>query len=79
MLDALTDIAGRYMLLLATSTANHAAADPSELGITIVDVRLAMQDCAAIVPEKVWEDQVFDDEEDVRGVELFIELSLIHI
>ena len=61
------------MLLLATSTANHAAADPSELGISITDVRLAMQDCAAIVPEKVWEDQVFDDEEDVRGVEMFIE------
>ncbi|OBT66353.1 hypothetical protein VE03_04840 [Pseudogymnoascus sp. 23342-1-I1] len=73
VLDALTDIAGRYMLLLATSTANHAAADPTELGISIADVRLAMQDCAAIVPEKVWEDQVFDDEEDTRGVDLFIE------
>jgi hypothetical protein len=52
------------MLLLATSTANHAAANPTELGITIEDVRLAMQECAAIVPEKVWEDQVFDGEED---------------
>ncbi|KFY70461.1 hypothetical protein V499_09152 [Pseudogymnoascus sp. VKM F-103] len=73
VLDALTDIAGRYMHLLATSTANHAAADPTELGISIADVRLAMQDCAAIVPEKVWEDQVFDGEEDVRGVEVFVE------
>lgn len=73
VLDALTDIAGRYMLLLATSAANHAATDPTELGITIECVRLAMQECAAIVPEKVWEDQVFDGEEDLRGVELFIE------
>lgn len=73
VLDALTDIAGRYMLLLATSTANYAAANPTELGITIEDVRLAMQECAAIVPEKVWEDQLFDDEEDTRGVDLFIE------
>jgi transcription initiation factor TFIID subunit 3 len=61
------------MLLLATSTANFAALNHDELEITVEDVRMALQECAAIVPEKVWEDQVFDGEEDTRGVDLFIE------
>lgn len=73
VLDALTDIAGRYMLLLATSTSNYAAINHAELEVSIEDVRMAMQECAAFVPEKVWEDQIFDDEEDTRGVDLFIE------
>ncbi|KFY31627.1 hypothetical protein V494_07932, partial [Pseudogymnoascus sp. VKM F-4513 (FW-928)] len=72
VLDALTDIAGRYMLLLATSTAKHAATDPEEMGISVTDVRLAMQECAALVPEKVWEDQVWEGEEDERGMEAFL-------
>jgi len=73
VLDALTDIAGRYMLVLAQSTAAHAATNHAELEIGIEDVRMAMQECGALVPEKVWEDEVWDGQEDMRGVEGFVE------
>jgi transcription initiation factor TFIID subunit 3 len=64
------------MLLLAQSTANHAALNQTEeelsLEISISDVRMAMQDCGALAPEKVFEDQEYDGEEDLRGVEAFL-------
>lgn len=76
VLDTLTDLAARYMLLLAQTTANHAALNHTEpelaLEISISDVRMAMQDCGALAPEKVMEDQEFDGQEDLRGVEAFL-------
>jgi hypothetical protein len=72
VLDTLTDIAGRYMAFLAASTAKYASINHEELGVDVGDVRMAMEDAGLFVPEKVWEDQVFDDEEDDRGVEDFI-------
>lgn len=50
----------------------HASVNHTELDITIQDVRMALQDCGALAPEKVYEDQLYDDEEDMRGVEDFI-------
>ncbi|RDW60281.1 hypothetical protein BP5796_11887 [Coleophoma crateriformis] len=72
VLDTLTDLAARYMYLLAQQTVNHAAVNHTELDISIQDVRMAMQDCGAIVPEKIDEEQDYDREEDVRGVEEFL-------
>jgi transcription initiation factor TFIID subunit 3 len=76
VLDSLTDMAARYMLLLAQTAANHAAHKREEpelaLEISIQDVRQAMQDCGALAPEKVLEDQLYDGEEDVRGIEGFL-------
>jgi transcription initiation factor TFIID subunit 3 len=60
------------MYMLAESTAEHASVNHTELEITIQDVRMAMQDCAILGPEKVIEDQEFEGEEDMRGVEGFI-------
>lgn len=64
------------MLLLAQTAANHAAHDREEpelaLQISIQDVRQAMQDCGALTPEKVLQDQEYDGEEDMRGVEGFL-------
>lgn len=60
------------MFLLAQSTANHAAINNDELEASIQDVRMAMQDCGAIAPEKIEEDEDFDGEEDMRGVENFL-------
>src|SRR5277367_5151240 len=71
VLDTLTDIAGRYMLLLATSTATHASLNDNEHEISIEDVRMAMQDCGAFFPEKILEEQIYDGEEDTRGVDNF--------
>ncbi len=76
VLDALTDIAGRYFLLLASTTAEHAVLNHGESEIDITDVRMAMQDCGAIAPEKILVDQEFDEEEDVRGIEAFLEWAM---
>lgn len=73
VLDTLTDLAARYILILAQSAASHAA-DDGEIEISVQDVRLAMQECGALLPEKVIEDQMFnpDEPEDTRGVDAFI-------
>jgi len=64
------------MLLLAQTTANHAALNHTDpelaLEISISDVRMAMQDCGALAPEKILEEQEYDGQEDLRGVEGFI-------
>lgn len=76
MLDTLTDLAARYMFLLAQTTARHASVNHNEpelsLEISIQDVRMAMQDCGALIPEKVIEEQEFYGQEDTRGVDAFV-------
>jgi hypothetical protein len=76
VLDTLTDLAARYMFLLAQTTATHASVNHNEpelsLEISIQDVRMAMQDCGALIPERVLEEQEFDGEEDTRGVDAFV-------
>lgn len=72
VLDTLTDLAARYLLLLATTTASHAANTNTEFEISIEDVRMAMQECGAIAPEKVLEDQMWEGVEDTRGVDAFV-------
>ncbi len=77
VLDTVTDLAARYMLLLAQSTATHASLNHCEpelsLEISIQDVRMAMQDCGALLPEKTLEEQEREGIEDTRGVDAFIE------
>ena len=64
------------MLLLAQTTVNHAALNHNEpelsLEVSIEDVRMAMQDCGILLPEKVLEEQAFEGVEDTRGVEAFV-------
>lgn len=72
VLDTLTDLAAQYMFLLAQSTATHAAVNSSELEVSIQDVRMAMQDCGALLPERAEDEEDFDGEEDMRGVENFL-------
>ena len=79
VLDALVDIASRYLLLLSQHTARHhhlrsphasLIHDTSEFNIT--DIRLAMQDLGLLYPQiSAMEEQV-KGEEDMRGVEGFI-------
>ena len=35
-----------------------------------------MQDCGAIAPEKILEEQIYDGEEDTRGVDVFLEWAM---
>ena len=80
VLDTLTDLAASYLTLLATTTATHASLNQVEqqpglqlgLEVSITDVRMAMQDCGALIPEKVVEEQWSDGQEDARGVDLFV-------
>ena len=64
------------MLLLAQSAADHSAINHTELELSIEDVRMAMQDCGAIAPEKILEEQIYDGEEDTRGVDAFLEWAM---
>jgi len=72
VLDTLTDLAARYMYALAQSTTIHAAINHTELDTSITDVRMALQDCGAFGPEKIMEDEDWEGEEDMRGVEEFL-------
>jgi len=72
ILDFITDLAAKYMLLLAQKTLTHSMLNDGELEISIQDVRMAMQDMGALAPERLLEDQEFDGEEDTRGVDAFI-------
>lgn len=64
------------MFLLAQTTANHASlnhnAPELSLEIAIQDVRMAMQDCGALGPEKAFEEQEWEGVEDTRGVDAFL-------
>ncbi|PBP26275.1 bromodomain associated protein [Diplocarpon rosae] len=76
VLDTLTDLAARYMFVLAQAAVDHAAVNHQEpelsLEISIQDVRMAMQDCGALGPEKSLQDQDWEGVEDTRGVDAFI-------
>jgi len=64
------------MFLLAKATANHAALNHTEpelaLEISVQDVRMALQNCGALIPEKPMVEQEFDGEEDTRGMDAFL-------
>ncbi|ERS95535.1 hypothetical protein HMPREF1624_08051 [Sporothrix schenckii ATCC 58251] len=68
VVDALTDLAARYLTLLCESTAHHTAHNSTELtGLvpSLVDVRLALEDCGALAGGQ----SVSND--DPRGVDEF--------
>ncbi|KAI9702022.1 MAG: hypothetical protein M1836_001366 [Candelina mexicana] len=73
VLDAVVDICARYMLLLADKTAAHALNNHNDLRPEIIDLRMAMQDCSALVPQKSAMEEEWERMEDMRGVEAFIE------
>ncbi|CAN8099456.1 unnamed protein product [Discula destructiva] len=79
VIDSLTDIARRYLEILCQETARHTAdnTDDPEWGLgllepTIVEVRRALQDVGAFLPEREWEEQDFMEDEDTRGVDDFV-------
>ncbi|KAL5624651.1 hypothetical protein BROUX41_004711 [Berkeleyomyces rouxiae] len=72
VVDTLTDLAVRYMLLLCQKTAFHAVDNGNDLAPTIVDVRMAMQDMGMLLPERPLFEQDFLGEEDTRGVDEFV-------
>ncbi|KAL1896624.1 hypothetical protein Sste5346_004659 [Sporothrix stenoceras] len=70
VVDALTDLAARYMTLLCESTAHHTAHNSTELtGLvpSLIDVRLALEDCGALAGGQT----ISND--DPRGVDEFVD------
>lgn len=73
VLDAVTDLAARYLSLLCEKTASRATHHYGDAGdFSIVEVRLALQEVGALLPEKTPAEQDWRGEEDTRGVEEFI-------
>ncbi|UPK98052.1 hypothetical protein LCI18_008987 [Fusarium solani-melongenae] len=73
VLDSLTDLAARYLSLLCQSTADHAAHNQGDSAdFTIVDIRMALQDAGALMPERLPAEELFHDKEDLRGLEEFM-------
>lgn len=78
VVDSLTDLAARYLEILCEDTSRHASANTGEFDYTgtvtptIVDLRLALQDVGAFLPEHDFEEQDYAEKEDTRGVDEFI-------
>jgi len=73
VLDTVTDIAARYLQLLASRTAEHAFNNHNDYIPEIRDVRLALQDVGALRPQLNAMEQDFRGKEDLRAVNAFIE------
>lgn len=82
VIDTLTDLAARYLLLLSTSTAQNAFNTHNTFVATIQDVRLALSQAGALTPQMstaeeglrgdVEVDGVTVSFEDLRGVQAFV-------
>ena len=82
VIDTITELAARYLMLLASSTAQNAFNTHNTFVPTIQDVRLALSQAGALVPqmstveESLREDVEVDGTmvpfEDLRGVEGFV-------
>lgn len=83
-LEALTDLATRYLEALCDRTALHAALNDHDHllhqvdarpggAATLVDVRMALQDVGALNPDRAPREEEFWGEEDTRGVEDFVD------
>ncbi|CEJ57645.1 Bromodomain associated domain protein [Penicillium brasilianum] len=70
VLESLSELTGRYLMILASATAAHAAnAHPEDPSPVIEDVYQALQDAGALRPQlKEWEED-WAGEEDLRGLE----------
>ncbi|GLI78319.1 hypothetical protein PoHVEF18_006630 [Penicillium ochrochloron] len=70
VLESLSELTGRYLMILASATAAHAAnAHPEDPSPVLEDVYQALQDAGALRPQlREWEEE-WAGEEDLRGLE----------
>ncbi|EEP76513.1 predicted protein [Uncinocarpus reesii 1704] len=72
VIDTLTDLAARYLLLLASSTVDHALNSHAEDPIpTLDDILMTFNDVGALRPQKTPLEEDLEGE-DMRGLELFL-------
>ncbi|KAM4059629.1 bromodomain associated domain-containing protein [Hirsutella rhossiliensis] len=73
VLDSLTDLAARYLSVLCERTAAHAIHNHGDAGdYGVVDIRLALQDAGALLPERAATEQAWRGDEDLRGIDDFL-------
>lgn len=73
VLESLQDLTGRYIQILASSVADHAAnAHPEDLTPKLEDIYQALQDAGAIRPQLREMEEDWQAEEDMRGLQSFI-------
>ncbi|KAL1955902.1 hypothetical protein VTO42DRAFT_7975 [Malbranchea cinnamomea] len=73
VVDTLTDIAARYLSLLATSTLEHARNSHEDMPTPrFDDVLMALQDAGALRPQLSRMEENWRGEEDMRGLDAFI-------
>ena len=72
-LDTLVDIASRYLILLASTTASHALLNNNDSTPTLMDLRMALQDVGALGPQMGGMEEQNRGEEDMRGIEAFVD------
>ena len=73
VLESIADLTGRYLMILASSTAAHASnSHPDYPAPVLEDVYQALQDAGAIRPQlREWEEE-WAGEEDMRGLETIL-------
>lgn len=73
VLETLSDLTARYLMILASSTATHAAnAHPADPAPVLEDIYQALQDAGALRPQlRDWEED-WEGEEDLRGLDSFL-------
>ena len=80
VVDTLVDLTARYLLLLASRSAQNAYISHNNTTPTLTDVRMAMQQCGLLVPtltasEEMWKEMLrkpleeYDEETGARGKE----------
>ncbi|KZF23709.1 hypothetical protein L228DRAFT_238238 [Xylona heveae TC161] len=73
VLDTVVDLAARYLILLSSTTASHAFNNHNDFAPDITDVRMAMQDLGLFQPEMGVVDEEWHGDEDLRGIDAFLE------
>lgn len=73
VIDTLADLTIRYILLLGSSAAEHAAnSHPDDPAPTPADILLALQDAGALRPQMKSFEEDWRGEEDLRGLDSFL-------
>lgn len=67
VIDSLTDLTARYILLLASSTVQNALVNHGDVVPTVQDVRLALGDAGALRPQMSSTEEVAREPEEVNG------------
>lgn len=72
VLDALTELSSRYMVLLASKSVEWALNNHDDTIPNLSDVRLGLQEMGAFRPSMSFMEELYHGEEDTRGVDAFI-------